>query len=179
MGDREREKAVNVKLQPDTHISMVSSLNTSTISLASSVVNILEEERWLLTEGLAHGELRDEIFCQVMKQLTGNPSRFVVSDVLPFTTANLFSRESIFKGWQLLCVLLITFPPSKDFETYLHAFIQQHTTRHEGRVDVMAKYCLRRLASISKKGPRGKSPSVAEIETASVSNLEAHKLDLK
>ena len=32
----------------------------------------------------------------------------------------------------------------------------------------MAKYCLRRLSSISKKGPRGKPPSVAEIETASV-----------
>jgi hypothetical protein len=63
----------------------------------------------------------------------------------------------------------MTFPPSKDFETYLHAFILSHTSQQEGRVDVMAKYCLRRLDSISKKGPRGKSPSVAEIETASVS----------
>ena len=43
----------------------------------------------------------------------------------------------------------------------------------------MAKYCLRRLASISKKGPRGKSPSVAEIETASVSNQKIRELDLK
>ena len=68
----------------------------------------------------------------------------------------------------MLCVLLITFPPSKDFETYLQAFIQTHTSHQEGRVDVMAKHCLRRLSSISKKGPRGKPPSVAEIETASV-----------
>ena len=37
-------------------------------------------------------------------------------------------------------------------------------------MDVMAKYCLRRLAYISKKGPRGKPPSAAEIETASVSH---------
>lgn len=77
-------------------------------------------------------------------------------------------RESVFKGWQLLCVLLVTFPPSKDFETYLHSYLQQATAQHEGRVDVMAKYCLRRLAYISRKGPRGKPPTTAEIETASV-----------
>jgi len=64
-------------------------------------------------------------------------------------------------------VLLVTFPPSQNFETYLRAFIQQGTTQPEGRVDLMAKHCLRRLAHISKKGPRGKPPSIAEIETAS------------
>ena len=68
-----------------------------------------------------------------------------------------------------MCVLLVTFPPSKNFEAYLRSFIQQNTTQTEGRVDVMAKYCLQRLSVISKKGPRGKPPTVAEIETASVS----------
>jgi hypothetical protein len=66
-------------------------------------------------------------------------------------------------------VLLISFPPSKNFETYLRSFMQQRTTQVEGRVDVMAKYCIRKLAFISKKGPRGKPPSLTEIETASVS----------
>lgn len=79
-----------------------------------------------------------------------------------------FNRESIFKGWQFLCVLLITFPPSKNFEAYLRTFIHQRTSQSEGRVDVMAKYCLRRLVHISKKGPRGKAPTPLEIETASV-----------
>lgn len=67
-----------------------------------------------------------------------------------------------------MCVLLVTFPPSKNFETYLRSFIQQRTTHTEGRVDIMAKHCLRRLALISKKGPRGKAPSLSEIEIASV-----------
>ncbi|KAJ8473220.1 hypothetical protein ONZ45_g16377 [Pleurotus djamor] len=148
MGDRERERNVNVRLPTDGRLSTVASINGSTTSVHT--FGILEEERWLLNEGLTHGELRDEIYCQVMKQLSKNPS-----------------PESVFKGWQLLCVLLITFPPSKNFETYLQSFIQQRTSQSEGRVDVMAKYCLRRLASIAKKGPRGKPPTAAEIEIAS------------
>ncbi|KAJ7690652.1 hypothetical protein B0H17DRAFT_1064302 [Mycena rosella] len=150
MGDRDRDKPVGVRMPSDTHVSMVASINVSTTSLAGNSAGIIEEERWLLGEGLTHGELRDEIYCQTMKQLTGNPS-----------------PESVFKGWQLLCVLLITFPPSKNFETYLRSFIQQHTTQQEGRVDVMAKYCAKRLTFIAKKGPRGKPPTLAEIETAS------------
>ncbi|KAI9510925.1 hypothetical protein F5148DRAFT_1175297 [Russula earlei] len=110
----------------------------------------LEEARWLLGEGLAYGELRDEIYCQVMKQLTNNPN-----------------AESTFRGWQLLCVLLVTFPPSKNFEPYLHAFLSQRTGVTEGRIDVLAKHCLKRLAAITKKGPRGKPPTLEEIETAS------------
>lgn len=79
-------------------------------------------------------------------------------------------RESIFRGWQVLCVLLVTFPPSKNFEAYLHGFMEQHVPITTGRVDVMAKYCIQRLSIISKKGPRGKPLSIAEIETASVSS---------
>lgn len=139
MGDRERDKSAGIPAH-----------NGSTSSLPSSLIGLLEEERWLLSEGLTHGELRDEIYCQVMKQLSGNPS-----------------TESVFRGWQVLCVLLTAFPPSKNFETYLRSFMLQRTSQSEGRVDVMAKHCLRRLSVISKKGPRGKPPSMAEIETAS------------
>ncbi|KAH9945657.1 hypothetical protein B0H21DRAFT_744108 [Amylocystis lapponica] len=152
MGDRDRDRPVGVRVPSDNYVSTVHSINSgSATSLATGPASaILEEERWLLGEGLTHGELRDEIYCQVTKQLNGNPN-----------------AESTFKGWQLLCVLLVTFPPSKNFETSLRSYMQQATSQQEGRVDVMAKYCLRRLAYISKKGPRGKPPSIAEIETAS------------
>jgi Rho GTPase-activating protein 39 len=49
-------------------------------------------------------------------------------------------KESTFRGWQLLCVLLVTFPPSKNFEPYLHTFLSQHSSITEGYVDVLAKH---------------------------------------
>ncbi|KAH8828142.1 hypothetical protein DL96DRAFT_1463603 [Flagelloscypha sp. PMI_526] len=148
MGDRERDKSMNVRAEliPST-VGNLNGSNTSLHNVGSSA--LLEEQRWILSEGISHGELRDEIYCQIMKQLTGNPS-----------------QESVFKGWQLLCVTLSTFPPSKNFETYLRSFMQQRTSHSEARVDVMAKYCLRRIEVISRKGPKGKPPTVAEIEIA-------------
>lgn len=156
MGDRDRERPAH---------------NGSVTSLVMGNV-LLEEERSLLGEGLTHGELRDEIYCQVMKQLTGNPNPYVLEFCIlgKYALFNFVCRESIFKGWQLLCVLLVTFPPSKNFEPSLRNFLHRATYQPEGRIDVMAKYCLRRLAYVSRKGPRGKAPTLSEIEAASVSD---------
>ncbi|QRV79386.1 Rho GTPase-activating-like protein [Ceratobasidium sp. AG-Ba] len=160
MGDRERDRPVGVQVKvSESHLTPISTDPSSSPGRRGSKSNgaktggiggdVLEEERWLLAEGIDHGELRDEIYCQVVKQLTDNPN-----------------PESTFRGWQLLCVLLVTFPPSKNFEGYLRSFMLGKVKHTEGRVDVMAKYCLHRLPVIAKKGPRGKPPTAQEITNA-------------
>jgi Rho GTPase-activating protein 39 len=96
MGDRERERSAGVRLPSENHVAIVSSHNASTTSLAGSLAGILEEERWLLGEGLTHGELRDEIYCQVMKQLTRNPTTYAVLSMWQAIT-NLLTGKAFLK----------------------------------------------------------------------------------
>ena len=58
-------------------------------------------------------ELRDEIFCQLIKQTRNNPS-----------------AESTVKGWQLMCLAAGTYPPSKKFEKYLMSYCDANTKQN-------------------------------------------------
>jgi hypothetical protein len=52
-------------------------------------------------------ELRTEVFCQLIKQVTGNPS-----------------QESAARGWELIILCLSTFPPAPDFENFLECYLR-------------------------------------------------------
>ncbi|KAJ1719874.1 hypothetical protein LPJ53_005431 [Coemansia erecta] len=61
---------------------------------------------WLANAGVRAAALRDEVFCQLAKQVTGNPSAAAAE-----------------KGWTLLGVLLYAFRPSAVLLPHLDAFV--------------------------------------------------------
>ena len=96
--------------------------------------------------GLECPDLVDEIYVQLCKHLTNNPR-----------------PESAVRAWQLMCMSVGTFPPSRDFENHLINFILQHKDG-AGAVGNYARYSLRRLEGILNSGPSGFVPSVEEIQ---------------
>ncbi|GMI17925.1 hypothetical protein TrLO_g10564 [Triparma laevis f. longispina] len=100
----------------------------------------------ILTKGLEGPLLRDEIYMQLLKQLSHNPK-----------------AESIAKGWQLMCMCVSTFPPSEDFDKFLLNFILSKVEGH-GAVRNYAKYALRTLEGMLTSGASGFVPSVEEIQ---------------
>eukprot|EP01029_Cantina_marsupialis_P024254 TRINITY_DN6186_c0_g1_i1.p1 TRINITY_DN6186_c0_g1~~TRINITY_DN6186_c0_g1_i1.p1 ORF type:complete len:592 (+),score=169.48 TRINITY_DN6186_c0_g1_i1:1317-3092(+) len=67
----------------------------------------LTEAKILLLTGLRHESLRIEIFAQLMKQLSYNPS-----------------PESEQIGWNLLMLCLMTFPVPSEFENHVERFLR-------------------------------------------------------
>ncbi|KAL7423882.1 hypothetical protein Q5752_001467 [Cryptotrichosporon argae] len=108
---------------------------------------VLEEIRWMVQLGVTRGEMRDEIYCQLIKQLTKNPD-----------------KEANVLGFQLFCVLVAAFVPSKNFEGFVKTFLRRD---HKAGLGVMAQYCLRKIDGMIANGGRGRVLTLGEIEHAS------------
>ncbi|XP_039109102.1 unconventional myosin-VIIb [Hyaena hyaena] len=90
---------------------------------------------------LQESALRDEVYCQILKQLTHNIKRY--------------SEE---RGWQLLWLCTGLFPPSRALLPHAQKFID---TR---RRKLLAPDCSRRIQRVLRMGPRKQPPHPVEVE---------------
>ena len=99
----------------------------------------------LITAGIEHVELRDELYCQIMKQLINNPS-----------------ESSKRRGWNLMALALSSFPPSDDLENFLEVFLRENnqfrTVRKLHRIvfggALPETVSVERISKISERGHR-------------------------
>mmetsp|Transcript_64960 Transcript_64960/g.141562 ORF Transcript_64960/g.141562 Transcript_64960/m.141562 type:complete len:695 (+) Transcript_64960:1-2085(+) len=79
---------------------------------------LLEE---IKTQGTDVREIRDEMYCQVIKQLSDNPS-----------------PESISRGWRLLREIVTAWPPSQELSNYVEIFIRNREDNPDKDHDIEA-----------------------------------------
>lgn len=101
----------------------------------------LELTDQIFSLALQDAALQDEVYCQILKQLTHNTKRY--------------SEE---RGWQLLWLCTGLFPPSKALLPHAQKFID---TR---RRKVLAPDCSRRIQRVLRMGPRKQPPHHVEVE---------------
>ncbi|XP_061492399.1 unconventional myosin-VIIb isoform X2 [Rhineura floridana] len=100
----------------------------------------LEKVHFIIGNAIMRPAIRDEIYCQICKQLTENNN-----------------KTSYLRGWILLSLCLGSFSPTDKFVKYLLNFIR-------GGPPLYVPYCSERLKRTYMNGTRSEPPSWLELQ---------------
>ncbi|KAM9222595.1 unconventional myosin-XV [Leptosomus discolor] len=95
-----------------------------------------------------HEVLRDEVYCQIVKQVTNNTSS---------------KPDSCLKGWRLLYILAAYYKCSEVLRPFLLAFLQDASRHPELPFQGIAKACEQNLRKTLQFGGRSLFPSSTEL----------------
>ncbi|XP_073437267.1 unconventional myosin-VIIb [Dendrobates tinctorius] len=109
-------------------------------SLIDKPMSMLEKAHLIVGNGILRPEIRDEIYCQICKQVSGNNN-----------------RNSYARGWILLSLCLGCFPPTDRFMKYLQNFIRGQQIAH-------SSVCMKQLVRTIANGARSQPPSWLELQ---------------
>lgn len=140
MGDLPEPKAT---VKPRGSLRRLNGRDDSMMGEASTLdqpLTTLEKLHIIVGYAIIRSDLRDEIYCQICKQMQEN-----------------LSRNSFMRGWILLALCLGIFPPSQHFSRYLLNFIRSAPAGY-------ASYCTKRLRRTVMNGVRGEPPTWLELQ---------------
>ncbi|XP_018419003.1 PREDICTED: unconventional myosin-VIIb [Nanorana parkeri] len=134
------KRSSKLAVQVSNQLSSGQDIPDDDSSLIDKPMSMLEKLHFIAGNGILRPEIRDEIYCQICKQLSGNNN-----------------KSSYARGWILLSLCLACFPPTEKFIKYLQNFIRGKQIAHSA-------VCMKQLTRVMANGARSEPPSWLELQ---------------
>ncbi|KAF2077800.1 hypothetical protein CYY_000921 [Polysphondylium violaceum] len=140
----------NTKLGVEIFSKVLSYMTQHPLSSKKDPSDFFAPVKFILTKGMAIESLRDEIYCQLIKQSTNNPNQDLNTRV-----------------WELIHYCCATFSPSRKLTKYFAAYVKTTIKTEETAKSIIdsAQSSYRILQRFNLNGTRKYVPSIAELES--------------